>query len=168
MILLSKIESYSNVIWDMFSVVNDVRDEVLFIDINLQDLASLAHTHNTLFIKWFSGYENEWICQLLAVKKNWILNLVDVEVAELGDNKDDSELFNSLHKDREITLNIRGHLNVNTSLELLLARGRVADFHKVNLLGWLSRFFLTEAEDVVFVSDSIRNWDISKTTSISL
>jgi hypothetical protein len=96
------------------------------------------------------------------------LNLIDVEIAEFGYHKDDSEFFNSLHKDREITLNIRGHLNINTSLELLLSRGGIANFHEVNLLCCLSRFFLTEAENVVFVSDSIGNWDISKTTSISL
>ena len=87
----------------------------------------------------------------MAVNQDGILNLVDVEVAELGDNEDHSVLLNSLHKDREVTLDIRWHLDVNRALELLITWGGTSDLHEMNLLNGIASLLLAERENAIFV-----------------
>jgi hypothetical protein len=87
----------------------------------------------------------------LAVNKDGILNLVDVEVAELGDHEDHSVLLNSLHEDREVTLYIGWHLDVNRALELLITRSGTSDLHEVNLLNGIACLLLAERENAIFV-----------------
>lgn len=87
----------------------------------------------------------------MAVNQDGILNLVDVEVAELGDHEDHSVLLNSLHKDREVALHIGWHLDVNRALELLITRGGTSYFHEVNLLNGIASLLLAERENAIFV-----------------
>lgn len=76
------------------------------------------------------------------------MDFIDVDIAKLGDDKDNTILLDGLHQDREVTLDIRWHLDINTSLELLtLTGGGVTDLHEVNLLTRFSSFLLAEAED---------------------
>ena len=104
----------------------------------------------------------------MAVNQNGILNLINVEIAELSDNKDHSVFLNSLHKYWEVTLNIRWHLNINRSLEFSITSGRSTYFHKVNLLNTIGGLFFTEGENAIFiVRIARRDWDISEASSVS-
>jgi hypothetical protein len=70
-----------------------------------------------------------------------------------------------LHEDGEVTLYIRGHLNVDSALELLSIGGRVANLHEVNALSSLGSLFLAEGEDVVFVA--ILKWYVGKAAGVA-
>ena len=69
-ILLGKIKCNTDIIGDMFSVIDDEWNEVLLINVNLKDLACLADTDQSCFAKGFSGYENQGVRKFLSVKKN--------------------------------------------------------------------------------------------------
>jgi len=104
----------------------------------------------------------------LAVNQYSILNLINVEIAELSDDKDNSVFLNSLHKYWEVALNIRWHLNINGSLELSITSGGSTYFHKVNLLNSIGGLFFTEGENAIFIGRIIsRDWDISEASRIS-
>jgi len=152
----------------MFSVIDDEWNEVLLINVNLKDLACLADTDQTCLAKGFSGYENQGVRKFLSVKKNWIGYFINVEIAELCDNEDNSELLNCLHEDWEIALYIRRHLNVDASLELLTVRSWVSYLHEVNFLGSFSSLLFTEAENAILVTLNIRERHISEASCVSL
>jgi len=95
------------------------------------------------------------------------LNLVDVEVAELGDHEDYSVLLNCLHEDREVTLDIGWHLDVNWALELLITWGGTSNLHEVNLLNRVTSLLLAERENAIFVGGVCGGyWDISEASSV--
>lgn len=151
----------------MLGIINNEWNEVLLINVNLKDLTSLRNANHSSFAQGFSGHEDQGVCEFLAVKKNRVCDFVYIKVAEFSYHEYNSVFLNCLHENREVSLNIRRHLNLYAALEFLLVWSRVSDFHEMNLLSGLCCFLLTEAENTVFVSGGVGKWHIGEAPSVS-
>jgi len=123
-------------------------------------VASSVDDNHTIGSSIPSSDKAQLVCDLLSVEESCGGNFIHEEETHLGDDEEDTILWAILHQHWEVTLCL--HLQVSRSLDLLLTRSWVADFHDVDFLGVFTSLLLAEAEQGVLVLGCICDWHISE------
>lgn len=148
---LSKFEGKSNIVSDMSTLVHDVRDKVVLINIDGQHLSVSVDSDGSSGLGVSYGGEDPRIGDSLSEDEGSRSGLEHVEISKLGDDIDDTVFLHRVDDDGEISLNIRRIGELSSSLELGGTGGGVSDLHNMDTGGGIRCLLLDEGEQLVSV-----------------